>query len=80
MTGARFACRPATARAAITRTLRGPASTATPTLAAAPGRPRLGDFSHTVHAGEMELECSSCHGRPPALRLPADRQACAECH
>lgn len=39
-----------------------------------------GDFSHVVHREEMELECSLCHGSAPPFLLPADREACAECH
>jgi nitrate/TMAO reductase-like tetraheme cytochrome c subunit len=40
----------------------------------------LGEFSHAVHTGEMELECSLCHGRAPDFERRADRQACEECH
>ena len=40
----------------------------------------IGEFSHAVHSGDMELECDACHGQPPQVRLPADREACAECH
>ncbi len=40
----------------------------------------LGDFSHAVHSGDMELECSTCHGSSATPRRPASREACADCH
>jgi nitrate/TMAO reductase-like tetraheme cytochrome c subunit len=39
-----------------------------------------GDFAHAVHVGDMELECTLCHGSGPAFHVPANREACAECH
>ena len=37
----------------------------------------LGDFSHSIHAGEMEIACVSCHGEAPG---PPDQSVCADCH
>jgi len=39
-----------------------------------------GEFDHAFHVGDMELECSGCHGDGPGFRVPADRAACSDCH
>jgi hypothetical protein len=39
----------------------------------------LGDFDHSLHAGDMELECSSCHGEAPAFSAPGS-DVCSDCH
>jgi nitrate/TMAO reductase-like tetraheme cytochrome c subunit len=39
----------------------------------------LGDFSHELHAGDMEISCSECHGDGPRFVSP-DLEVCSDCH
>jgi nitrate/TMAO reductase-like tetraheme cytochrome c subunit len=39
-----------------------------------------GDFDHTPHLDDAELECVACHGEGVHVRAKADREVCTDCH
>jgi len=40
----------------------------------------LGDFEHSAHVGDMELECSECHGEMPNPVAAPSLDVCSACH
>ena len=40
----------------------------------------LGDFEHSMHISDMELECSECHGEMNELVAAPSLDVCTACH